>query len=78
MVCGGGSSEPVDVVSGVPQSSVLGQLLFLLFINDITHNLTSTCLLYADDCILYRRIDSQSDIDALQEDLKQLEVWEKL
>jgi len=78
VVCGGQSSEPVDVASGVPQGSVLGPLLFLIFINDITSNLTSNCRLYADDCILYRRIDSQSDVIALQEDLKQLEIWEKV
>ena len=74
VVCGGCTSTPSNVLSGVPQGSVLGPLLFLIYINDITQGLSSICHFYADDCILYRRIDSFTDVRALQNDLEQ---WEK-
>jgi hypothetical protein len=50
VVLNGKRSPPVSVTSGVPQGSVLGPLLFLLYINDIHHNTTSQVRLFADDC----------------------------
>ena len=72
VICGGYIS---NVLSGMPQGSVLGPLLLLLYINDISH-LDSTCHLYADDCILYRNIKSIQDTVLLQKDLYLLEQWE--
>ena len=64
-------SNPCRVSSGVPQpqGSVLGPLPFLLYINDLPNNITSTIRLYADDAIVYRIIHSNDDIKKLQEDV---------
>ena len=45
--------------------------------NDIVQDLTSTCRLYTDDRLLYRRIDTLADARALQDDLQLLELWEE-
>ena len=77
-VCVGGASSDIrHVLSGVPQGSVLGPLLFNFYINVITTiPLTlGTMSLYADDMMLYRRIDSHSDFAALQDDVDRLSVW---
>ena len=78
VVLGGFSSEPAQVTSGVPQGSVIGPLLFLLFINDLPEYVSSGCTvrLFADDCMLYRKINSAADSLLLQEDLDALQVWE--
>ena len=73
----GQSSEKVPVVSGVPQGSVLGPVLFLIFINDLPVDINSRTRLFADDCILYRQISSENDQQLLQEDLDRLATWEK-
>ncbi|MEW8548097.1 MAG: reverse transcriptase family protein, partial [Candidatus Thiodiazotropha sp.] len=73
----GKSSSSVPVVSGVPQGTVLGPLLFLLYINDLPERVSSTARLFADDSLLYRRIKSEQDQRALQEDLVNLEKWEE-
>jgi len=55
----------------------LGPLQFLAYINDISDNLSSLCCLFADDCILYRNIESSADTYILQEDLNKLTTWAK-
>ena len=69
------SSSPVPVLSGVPQGTVLGPLMFLLYINDITQGINSPLRLFADDCLLYRVINSIGDTSRLQEDLNRLSEW---
>ena len=75
VVLDGESSTEVPVTSGVPQGSVLGHVLFLIFINDIPTGITSKLRLFADDTIIYRQITSQADSEELQKDLRQLEKW---
>ena len=52
VVLDGQASDPVPVLSGVPQGSVLGPVLFLIFINDLPDNIRSSARLFADDCVL--------------------------
>ena len=68
-------SDITDVTSGVPQGSVLGHILFLLYINDINENVQSSIRLFANDSIIYRKINSIVDHQILQTDLIQLEKW---
>ena len=75
-VLDGQASDLVPVLSGVPQGSVLGPVLFLIFINEIPENIRSSVRLFADDCVLYRNIESPMDCQILQDDLNSLAQWE--
>ena len=66
VVVNGSKSECGMVKSGVPQGTVLGPLLFLIYINDIESQNTSSIQPFADDCALYRPIYSESDSLSLQ------------
>jgi len=75
VVVDGTNSLHVPVLSGVPQRTVMGPLLFLLYINDIANGVSSSIWLFADDCILYRIIKCENDSIALQHDLDLLSQW---
>ena len=70
----GNCSSADTVVSGVPQGSVLGSLLF---INDLPDELNSSCLMFADGNKVFRTIASDEDMVLLQEDLNRLEEWSR-
>ena len=75
VVVNGQSSERCSVSSGVPQGTVMGPLLFLIFINDIVKDLHSQLRLFADDSTLYRNIETEEDHTKFQEDLLRLQNW---
>ena len=70
----GALSDITYVTSGVPQVSVLGPVLFLLYMNDINGNIKSSIRLFADDSIIYRKISSKPDHEILQTDRSQLQT----
>ena len=61
-----------SVTSGVPQGSVLGPILFILFVNSISEEVDGDILLFADDTKLYKIIDTDEDQLAMQEDINKL------
>ena len=71
------TSDTIDVLSGVPQGSIIGPLLFVLFINDIYKSLNNSTnvALYADDTKMWRQINSNKDCEILQKDINLLYEW---
>ena len=77
VVLDGTHSDSAPVISGVPQGSCLGPILFLIFINDLPNGILSNVRLFADDCVLYRNIYSHQDCIELQNDLLKLGLLEQ-
>ena len=75
VVVNGSQSSPVTVTSGVPQGTVLGPLMFLLYIKDIGLQITSELGLFVDDSVLYGVVNNISSAEVLQSDLNKLVVW---
>ena len=71
----GAVSSPVTVTSGVPQGSVLGPLLFLLYSNDIPKLVHGKIILFADDIKLWACVQNTQDCALLQRDLDALHEW---
>ena len=76
VVIEGEESESIPVTSGVPQGSVLGPILFLIYINDLPDEVCSQVRLFADDTALYLTMESEDSGSTLQSDLDILSMWE--
>ena len=71
----GATSPSKPVLSGVPQGSVLGPLLFIIYIDGLTNTLSNSSMsLYADDLLLYRTIQSPTDYQTLQAELNRFTI----
>ena len=78
VVVNGYTSDPMRVISGVPQGSVLGPLLFIMYVNSLCNlNFSDNCelVMYADDLVLYKSITSENDWDELQSDIFKISMW---
>lgn len=78
VVVNGKTSQWLPVRSGVPQGSVLGPTVFVVFINDLPEVVNSIVKIYADDTKLFREIRLEDDCDRLQADLDSLTEWSKM
>ena len=75
VVVNGVKSDWAPVLSGVPQGTILGPLLFSLYINEISSDIESEIRLFADDCVCYREIKEKEDTMKLQRDIDRLGFW---
>lgn len=72
---GGCTSRIIKPCSGIPQGSLLGPLLFVIYIDDLPDNLFCRNLGYADDFKVFRQIKTQADCHTLQSDIDRLKDW---
>ena len=73
----GSDSKWQNVMSGIPQGSILGPVLFIIYMNDLPENITSEIYLFADDTKIYCVIETINDQRILQSDIRKLEDWSR-
>ena len=78
VVINGVNSTCIPVSSGVPQGSVIRQILFLVYINDLPEQVKSRVRLFVDDTAMYLALDTHTEGQVIQNDLLSLEKWEKM
>ena len=71
----GKTSSWSPVISGIPQGSILGPILFTLFVNDLPEKISSIISMFADDTKIYLPLTSDNSIDELVSDLNYLQSW---
>ena len=77
VVVNGAESDWAEVTSGIPQGSVLGPVLFTIYINDMPRETVCPIKLFADDAKIYHRVENTQDCQKIQEDLEKLQDWAK-
>ena len=80
VVVNGESFNITPVLSGVPQGSVLGPMLFIIYVNNLLNidiRTGNKIHLYADDVLLYRTISSNSDLEDLQRNINYVSTWSR-
>ena len=76
VVLNGQHSSWDNVTTGVPQGSILGPLLFLIYVNDLPNNLSSNCKLFADDTSLFSVVNNiHTSATTLSQDLNAITNW---
>jgi ribonuclease P/MRP protein subunit RPP40 len=75
VVLNGSSSEYCNVTSSVPQWSVLGPTLFLIYINDLCNEVTCESFLFADDTKIFQPVNNESDGQKLQQNIDNMYRW---
>ena len=76
VVLNGQTSSWQNIYAGVPQSSVLGLLLFLIYVNDLLNGLTSLCKIFAEDPSLFSKKNERSNPNSqLNSDLGKISKW---
>jgi len=78
VVINGTNSDWISVLSGVPQGSVLGPILFIIYINDLDENIKNAIFKFADDTKLIGKVGDTELTDILQDDLNKLMAWSKM
>ena len=66
----------IQSLSGVPQGSVMGPLLFLIYINDLPDYVNS-CKIFADDMKIYAKVGNVADVEIIQKDIDELLEWSR-
>ena len=62
-------------MSGIPQGTVLGPTLFILFVSDVPETVKSIVSMFADDTKMYRTLNNETDVNTLQQDLNNIQIW---